>query len=467
MTLDTSDIGNAKLFASMHKADIRFFAARKTWLVWRGNRWVDDPDGEIMRRAFATADRLQQMAWAIEPDGDDEDAIEGAKKRRGTAVAWARLSRSSYHLEQMIKLARNAPGITITPDELDANPWLLNCPNGVLDLRTGELEAPTPGLLQTKLTAIAYAPEAKSERWLRFVAELTGGDTDLASYLQRALGYALYGAWAEKAFWFCYGPPDGGKSTLLAIVGSILGDYHVSADASTWMQGRGAGNRGDITRLRGARLVTTSEVRAGARFDEEVVKKVTGGDTLTYAAKYEHDISFKPTFALWLAANDRPAISSGDDGMWRRVQCIPCIHSVPRERQNPRLVHELTSGAEAQGVLAWLVEGCRMWQREGLGSCKAIDSENDAYRAEMNPLAEFAHEKITITGNDSDLMSVADMREAYAEWCSERREKFPLKAKSFNRALRALGAAGADTDTKVTVGKSQVTAWRRVRRTWR
>lgn len=468
LNLDLSDIGNAKLFASQHKGSLRYFAARGQWLTWRGNRWEADSTGEIMRRAMSTADALQAIAWGAEfasDEADSEAAAEVASRQRKAALSWARYSRSHERLKAMTQLASNAPGIVVSPQDLDADPWLLNCANGVLDLRTGQLRSPEPGMLMTKLAGCEFIPDAVSQVWLDFVASLTGGDEALARYLQRALGYALYGAWAEKAFWFCYGPPDGGKSTLLAIVGSILGDYHVSADASTWMHGKGAQTRGDLVRLMGARLVTTSEVRAGARFDEEVVKKVTGGDTLTYRQVYEHDVSFQPTFSLWLAGNDRPGISSGDDGMWRRVQCVPCVHSVPREKQNPRLVDELTSEAHASGVLAWLVAGCLEWQRNGLGSCPAIDAETEAYKLAMNPLAEFADEWLELGGGADAFARVADVRQAYSIWCQDRREKFPLKAKAFGRALRALGAEGGDNATKVRDEGTTCTVWRNVRLT--
>jgi phage/plasmid-associated DNA primase len=153
-------------------------------------------------------------------------------------------------LANMIELAKSEPGIPVIASDLDADPWLLNVQNGTLDLRTGELREPDPALLMTKCCATRFDPDARSELWEAFVKRTTGNDSELAAYVQRSLGYALFGKWREKAFWFGYGPPDGAKSTLLGVIGDVLGDYHVAAAASTWMvQNNIGGNRGDVTRL--------------------------------------------------------------------------------------------------------------------------------------------------------------------------------------------------------------------------
>src|SRR5690606_17297245 len=126
-----------------------------------------------------------------------------------------------------------------------------------------------------------------------FVHTLTGGDAELAAYMQRALGAALIGEHREKHFWVGHGPPDGAKSTFRDAVTSVLGDYHVAADAETWLTRSHVGaNRGDLVRLMGARLVTTSEFKRGVRFDPKIIKQITGGDPIVAAAKYESEIEF-------------------------------------------------------------------------------------------------------------------------------------------------------------------------------
>lgn len=435
-----TDLGNARRLIQLHGRDLRYFPARRTWYVWDAAQWRADETGEVMRRAKRTVDRL----WS-------EAKVLGDETARAHAFRWAATSQSGGHLDQMVKLAETEPGVAVTPTQLDADPWLLNCPNGVLDLRDGTLRPPTRELLQTKITATAYNPDARSELWDRVVADVTGGDPTLAGYMQRALGYALYGAWREKSFWFGYGPPDGGKSTFLGVVGDVLGDYHVSAAASTWMRGRSgqSSNRGDLVRLLGARLVTTFEVQDGMKFDEEIVKRVTGGDKITAAAKYENEVEFRPAFALWLAANDRPHIEDDDEGMWARMRCVPFTKPVAKEQQDPKLRERLTSPEHAPAVLAWLVQGCLAWQRDGLGACPAVQGASTEYREAMNPAKAFFDDAVEVTRKTEDMVATHVLRNCYERWCRANGVRRPLKTSAWRKNVLALGASGGDDTTRL------------------
>jgi len=401
-----TELGNARRLVRMHGDRLRCFLAFKTWFIWDGARWAEDTTGAIDRLAKETVESL----WA--------EAIDQPEHMRKAAVAWAAKSQDRSRIANMIALASTEPGVPVTAEMLDSHPMLLNVRNGTLDLQTGELTEPDPALLMTKCCATHYDPEARSDLWEAFVKRTTGGDNELAAYLQRALGYALIGACYEKAFWFGYGPPDGAKSTLLGVIGQVLGEYHVSAEPTTWMvQSNLGGNRGDITRLRGARLVTSLEIRPGQRFDEALVKKVTGGDSLSYSAKYKDEISFAPTFALWMGANDRPTIRDDDDGMWSRMRCVPFTNPVPKHEQDTQLRAKLTSADHAPAVLRWLVEGCLAYQRDGLGECVAVANATREYRDNMNQASGFVDDCLEVTRNPKDEVSNKDMLQAYEQWC--------------------------------------------------
>lgn len=431
-----TDLGNARRLVRGYGDSLRYFEARKLWYVWDGSRWKADNTGEVVRAAKDAAESLWTEAKSI----DDDD-------KRKSALAWAAKCQDRQRLMNMIELAKSEPGIPVVAADLDAHPWLLNVQNGTLDLRTGKLNEPDPALLMTKCCATHYDPNARSQLWEAFVKRTTGGDAELAAYIQRSLGYALFGAWREKAFWFGYGPPDGAKSTLLGVIGDVLGDYHVAAAASTWMvQNNVGGNRGDVTRLLGARFVTSLEIRPGLRFDEELVKKVTGGDTIVAAGKYENEIQFPPTFALWMGANDRPTIRDDDEGMWSRMRCVPFTNPVPDAEKDPHLREKLTSEEHAPAVLAWLVAGCRAWQREGVGKCTAVTAATRAYRADMNRAGAFFEECCEL--GEGYETTAKDMRDAYDKWCRDNAVRLPLSAKALGQRLRDLGAAGGNDESR-------------------
>lgn len=439
-----TELGNARRLIRMHGDRLRCFRQYKTWFIWDGLRWAEDNTGAVERLAKETAESLWQ------------DAVKEDDDRRKAAIAWAAKSQDRSRIANMIALAETEPGIPVTAANLDAHPWLLNVRNGTLNLQTGDLSEPDPALLMTKCCAVTYDPEARSDLWDAFVRHTTGGDDELVAYIQRALGYALVGTWLEKRFWFGYGPPDGAKSTLLGVVGDVMGDYHVSAAASTWMvQSNLGGNRGDITRLRGARLVTSLEIRPGLRFDEELVKKVTGGDRIVAAAKYKDEIEFTPTFALWMGANDRPTIRDDDEGMWSRMRCVPFTNPVPKSEQDPRLRAKLTSDEHAPAVLRWLVDGCLAYQRDGLGGCEAVASATRDYRTSMNQAAGFVEEAIEVTGDPNDEVPCRDMMHAYEQWCARNGVRNPLPPKALGQRLRTLGVLGGDDTTRHAVGRNQ------------
>jgi putative DNA primase/helicase len=433
-----TDLGNARRLVRLHGVNLRYFPARALWYAWDGTRWAPDETGEVVRLAKAAAEAL----W--------EDARGAPDDKRADAFKWAAKCQERSRIENMIALAKTEPGIAVTARDLDSDPWLLNVANGVLDLRTGQLHAADRALLMTKRAPVAYSPDARSALWDSFVWRLTGGDAELGAYIQRAMGYALFGAWREKAFWFGYGPPDGGKSTFLGVVGDVLGDYHVSAAASTWMfQHNAGGNRGDVTRLLGTRLVTTLEVRPSARFDPELMKKATGGDSLVAAAKFEHEIEFRPAFALWFGANDRPIIPDDDEGFWSRVRCVPFTHVIPPAEQDKALREKLTSAEHAPGVLAWLVAGCLAWQREGIGTCAAVEAATRAYRRDMNQAAGFFDEHCELTGNPGDVVPAAQLRARYDAWCKVNGVRRPLQTAAWRKRLLELGVTGGDDASRV------------------
>ncbi|MBM4364270.1 MAG: DNA primase, partial [Deltaproteobacteria bacterium] len=327
-----TDLGNAERLIDRFGTVLRYCPPRGCWYVWDGSCWNEDKTGEVVRLAKQSVRAIADEAERADPE------------RQKAILKHARQSEQAARLEAAIKLATTERGIPVMPDELDADPWALNVANGTIDLRTGKLRPHCPKDLLTKICPVAYDPSARSAVWDAFLKAATKGDKELEAYLQRMTGRALQGEVVEKAFWFFYGPPDGMKSTFINAISKTLGSYAAPAAFTTWLvQTHIGGNRGDLVALRGARLVTSVEVRRDARFDEATLKAVTGGDALKAAAKYEKEIELRPTFALWLAGNDAPRIRDDDAGAWSRVRRVPFCNPLPAEQRDPSMGEKLAA----------------------------------------------------------------------------------------------------------------------------
>jgi putative DNA primase/helicase len=429
--MNLTDTGNAERLVARFRDQIRYCPPRKLWMLWDGRRWSWDRKSEIEQRAKQTV----RAIFAEAEHAKDHEHAEAIAKH-------ALHSEKRERRGAMVALAQSEPGIPVLPNELDSDPWSFNVANGTLDLRTGRLRLHCREDLITKLSPVDYEPGARSELWDRYLVDATGGDAELSAYLQRAVGYALQGQVTEKAFWFLYGPPDGMKSTFIDSVSAALGEYAVHAASGTWLvQTNTGGNRGDLVALLGARLVTSVEVRKGARFDEEIVKKITGGDQIAAAAKYESEITFVPTFSLWLAANDAPIIRDDDEGAWNRVRRIPFTHPLAVEKRDPNMREKLRAPAVQRAILAWAVEGCLTWQRQGVGTCEAVDASTAEYREDMDRVAGFFAERCVLEPDAK--VANKELREAYETWCRENGVRAPLSGKEFASRLDAKHCAKA------------------------
>jgi len=445
-----SDMANGARLVARHGRDLRYCYQRQKWIVsdttgGRGHRrFVEDTSGEVERRAKDTARAIYlEAAAAADP--------EMSKALGKHAVR----SQSENRRRDMIASARSEPGIPVAPADLDADPWLLNCLNGTVDLRSGELRPHRRENLLTKLAPVEYDPGARLDLWARFLADATGGDVELVNFLQRAAGYSITGVTSEEKLFFVHGPAAAGKSTFVEAVRAALGDYAATSDFETFLARRDVGGpRPDIARLAGARFVSSIEVDQGKRLAEGLVKMLTGGDTVTARRLYQEAFEFLPAFKLWLAANHAPSVSDEDDAMWRRILRLPFEHIVPEGKRDPAVKATLRDPKLAgPAILAWLVEGCLAWQRQGLGIPPVVKAATEAYRATMDPLAEFLSECCIL--DPQAWAPAAQLRAVYEAWAKENGETKPLGGKAWGQKLRERGA----TPGRVRHGTETTRAW--------
>jgi putative DNA primase/helicase len=425
-----TDIGNARRFVDEHGADWRYCHPWGAWLGWDGQRWRRDDAGLVIRRAMETAQALAEGVAAI----DDHHKREAVAK-------WAIRSQQGPRLREMVRLARSL--LPISPDALDRDNYLLNCQNGTLDLRTGELRPHRREDFITRLAPARYDPEALAPTWMAFLDRVLDGNKNLIDFLARAVGYSLTGDTSEQVLFMLHGTGANGKSTFLEAVRDVLGDYATNASFETFLQRERGGASEDVARLRGARLVSASEAEGGRRLSEVLVKQLTGSDTVTARFLYASSFEFRPAFKLFFAANHKPAITGSEHAIWRRIRLVPFTVRIPAAERDKRLAAKLRQ--ERAGILAWAVRGCLDWQANGLGEPGAVSQATADYRDEMDVLAGFIEECCVEAAGAS--VSTGNLYLAYVKWAQGNGE-FPISKRAFGMRMVERGHERGRTKSK-------------------
>jgi putative DNA primase/helicase len=418
-----TDLGNARRLVTRHGDRLRFCYPWNGWMVYAGAQWTRNAIGDAERCAKETTVAIYEEAHR----GVDED-------RRKLLAKHAMRSESAQRIHAMLELAKSEPGIAVEPEELDRDPWLFNVRNGTIDLRTGMLREHRREDLITKLVPVDHDPEATAPMWEAFLERIMAGNTDLIAFLQRAVGYSLTGSTQEQSWFLLHGVGANGKTTMLRTLTDLLGDYAAWTPTQTLLAKRGEHIENDLARLRGIRMVVAVETDSNRRLAESLVKQVTAGDAVTARFLYGEYFSFIPTFKLWFATNHKPQIRGTDHAVWRRIRLIPFQVVIPDEEQDKNLPEKLR--AEFPGILAWAVQGCRAWQREGLGMPEAVREATSEYRASQDIIAVFLAECCLV--DPEAVVGATDLFKSYVNWCEGAKEQAETQTR-FGESLTERG----------------------------
>jgi putative DNA primase/helicase len=429
-----TDTYNARALVRDHGQDLRYCYPWKSWLVWTGTHWERDTNGMVLRRAKQSIRHLARQADALHDDEALRTLLDHIKKSLSTTA-----------LKAMVEGAQNEEGIPVQPEAFDTDPWLLNCANGTLNLKTGELQPHRQHDLITKCLSIAYNKDAECPTWETFLWRIMGGsqgadDPDtmsagelenrrqaderaraLIGFLQRAIGYTLTGSTREQCLFILHGITKTGKSTFLDTLRALLGPYGQQADMETFMHKDRQEVRNDLADLAGSRFVSALEGQEGRRLAENLVKQLTGGvDMMKARFLFQEHFLFKPQFKIFLGTNHKPVIRDTDGAIWERIRLVPFSVQIPPPERDKTLDTRLQT--EVPGILAWAVQGCLEWQR--LGDLKAPDAVVNAtagYRHEMDALGRFLEECCLLSPDVR--VKAGALYDAYKQWCGDTGEQ--------------------------------------------
>jgi putative DNA primase/helicase len=432
-----TDLGNARRVVARHGQDLRYCHPWKSYLCYDGKRWLQDATGEAVWYVKNTqAEMYGAVAEKIKLLGDvgDDWGRKNDLTRLAALLKHALKWEDGKRITASLELVRSEPGIPILPDQMDTDHFLLNCPNGSVDLRTGQLREHKKEDYLTGLCPVAYNPKAEAPRFQQFLVDIFKWPAFIR-YMQRLLGYCLTGDVREQILPIFWGSGANGKSTLINLVLAVLGeDYAIKASRDLFMVRKADGHPAQIARLFGKRVVVATETQEGGRLDEGLVKELTGGDKMAARRMRENWWQFSPTHKAILVTNHKQEIRGTDHAIWRRIRLVPFEVSFSEGQQDKKLPGTLL--AEAPGVLAWLVRGCLDWQNHGLISPDPVVTATRDYRNTQDIVEQFIEERC-LTGPDYRQKS-GELYANFKGWCLANGEE-ELSQRRFGESLRERG----------------------------
>jgi putative DNA primase/helicase len=391
-----TDLGNGRRMVTSCADRLCYVPEWKQWLVWDGRRWMRSDDAGVSLLAHHVVLSIYDTISSV-------DTLEERKQ----ITKWAQTSESSQRIDAMIKTARSY--LTKSAALFDTHTDIVIVKNGVLDLRTGNLTPHNRKLYMTKALDIDYDPTARAPRWMRFIGDILPSST-LVAYARRMLGYVLTGRTDEHCLFFLYGSGKNGKSTFLEAVRLLMGDYYTVTNVEALLSADFTGGATPyVAALAGMRCAMASEMPEGRRFNESLVKDITGGGTITARTLYGSPFQFQPSHKLIISGNHRPRITGTDEGIWRRLRVIPFTQTIEKPRPMLEIMNDFIE--ELPGILTWSVQGAKDWYVNGMPATDEIEKATMEYRGEEDVVARFIADRCVVRTE-----SRGEKHAVYEEW---------------------------------------------------
>lgn len=402
-----SDSGNAARFADRYKDNLIFVPEFGVWYVWNGKYWERDNGSQVPQMAMLVANAIAREAES------EADLL-----RKQKILHWSANSLSEPRLNSMIKLAKSMR--TVSASKLDKGKMLLNVNNGTLDLETGKLLPHNPAHLITRIIPIDYSSnDAKAERWERFLQEIFPGDPELIRFVQRAVGLSALGR-RERVLFVCEGHGANGKSVLLDTVSRVLGEYGERISSDILLTGKfeanGQAPTPELAKLKGKRFVVASETNSGRELNSALIKSLTGDELRT--AREPHGMSFTyiPEDTFWLQTNHLPKVGDGEIAVHDRIVRIPFRRRFTDDKQDRNLLDKLRG--EQAGILAWIVEGAKLYLESGLGTCQTVKMAGETYQLQSDSIKGFIKYACDLVpDNPKARTDIPDLYNHYLAFC--------------------------------------------------
>lgn len=443
--LDFTDIGQAHVFYNEYK-NVTAYSVATGYLFYDGKIWLESEPKvhglvqELTQRQLEESVlQLKKAQYyendaAIRNDGnlkrETNDNIMTAKKYRNYVLRNRDTRRISAILREI------QPMININVDSLDHNGFILNSPDGEIDLRTGKLNKHNPNSYCTKITKVSPAEKGK-KLFMDFLEQITCGDKELQNYLQYVSGMSAVGKVYYENLILAYGNGKNGKSTFFNLISKVMGTYTGYLSSEIFLARTMKNKSPEFAELRGKRIVIVSELDEDKILDTAIMKKLCSTDDIYAEKKYKAPFSFIPSHTIVLCTNHLPRVNLSDNGTWRRLIVVPFKAVINSESEIKNYAEYLYEHA-GSAVLSWIVEGAKKFLEAGccIDIPKVVKEATEQYRAENDWLNNYISECCE-TGSNYEI-TAGELYQSYSNYC-ERTGEEKKSQQAFGRALTNAG----------------------------
>jgi len=446
-----TDLGNTRRLLKLMQGKFFYGVNRKSWLHYDSGAWRQDDLAAAERavddciKSIYTESNALAAAAGRNTDDEKKAALTKQAKELFTHAIKTEALRSRW---AMLKGAE--PYLTKRETDFDTDPWLFNCANGTLDLRTGKLRSHDPNDLLMKQSPVSYNPDATCPRFDRFLTEVFPDDTALQKFVQVFAGYSMTGITREHCAAILFGARGrNGKSTFLETLREVFGSYAETCPSEMLLvQKNESGNTNDLAKLAGARLVIASETAEGRRMNTAKMKQITGGDTITARFLHKEFFDFRPMFKIWLSTNHKPRAPEEDTAFWSRVRPIEFprrfVGDDPAQPDYQDKTLPATLAKELPGILRWAVAGCLAWQEGGLHSPAAVIRATKEYQDENDVVGQWLEDRCEI-GPEHEMHS-GELFRNFQDWVIQNSVKGNYSQRWLSDSLISRGQFGPKKD---------------------
>lgn len=414
------DAGNGE---AMYQLFGRVFTYNEAvgWMYYTGTHWeVDEGLARLTKAAIETLRKRRHTAVDAGMESIVKATVSDTKRINGAITCFR------AHVVASI-------------DTFDAEEHLLNCKNGVVNLKTGELTPHSEDQRFTYCVPVEYKPVDATE-WIDYLHGVVGGGDEMINYLQLALGYSLTGSTREECLFYVYGPSRSGKGTVAEIILRLLPrPLSTMVDFNSFTAKReGDVSNFDLAELKPSRVVFASESQRNQSLNPAKIKQLTGGDLVRASFKHKNFFTYRPQFKVWMLSNWPVNGDPEDDALWGRVRVIPFPNSYLGKEDKGKK-ERLKSDEVLTSILHWAVQGAMKWYALGSRGLQTPAYVADVTKAQRDA-QDFVQQWLSeCCVEDGEAWTPNEVVIAsYNQWC-ETNNVTAKKAKALAQSLQMKG----------------------------